>query len=455
MHFPQSSLEGRYLSPADMARLPGFVAWSGNPNPTTRLQQFAKAIMVVLPALAFIFVCLRVYSRARTRQLWLDDMFICASMVTMVPMTVASYMFAKTTYIGVHVRDIPPIDYAEARRWDYLAQVFYHPILPLVKASMLLFLLKLGRQKRGTKHAIHAVNALNLAAMAATTLTAMLQCLPVQRYWDPRVKGSCIPSIGRFYISAAAISIFTDVLVLGLPFWVFLDLQMARKLKIAVLAVSCFGSLVTIVSAVRLYYFYRLFSENPVEVQRRLRNPDPSYNIAFVVSNLETALAIIRSRRRVSDAPSSSQFSLGAAGAIGGRGTRRFGTVGTCCRSEKLVGMADGDDDGDGISMREAGTTITLANEAGDSNLAGPGGKAAAAAVPVVGESKPSLAGTKAIVCQTHISVRYERQPEPLSVTDSELTMVEDDVVRVPPSAKLDAPEDRGMRTCMSSDFAP
>lgn len=96
-------------------------------------------------------------------------------------------------------------------------------MLPLVETSMLLFLLKLGRQKPSMKHAIHAVNAPNLAGMVATTLTATLQCLRVQCYWDLRVKGSCIPSIGRFYISAAAISIFTDVLVLGLPFWVFLD----------------------------------------------------------------------------------------------------------------------------------------------------------------------------------------------------------------------------------------
>ncbi|KAL8347162.1 hypothetical protein RB601_003292 [Gaeumannomyces tritici] len=442
MHALQPSLEARHLSPADMARWPGFVAWSGNPNPTTRLQQFAKAIMVILPVLACIFVGLRVYSRARTRQLWLDDMFICASMIIMVPMTVSSYMFAKTTYIGVHIRYIPPIDAMEARRWDYLSQVFYHPILPLVKTSMLLFLLKLGRQKPGMKHAIHAVNALNLAAMVATTLTATLQCLPVRRYWDPRVRGSCIPSIGRFYISAAAISIFTDVLVLGLPFWVFLDLQMARKLKIAVLAVFCFGSLVTIVSVVRLYYFYRLFSENPLEVQRRLRNPDPSYNIAFVVSNLETSLAIIRSRRRVSNTPS--RFSLRAAGeggGGGGGGARRLGTVGTCCKSEK-PGTA-----GDGASIQETGARF---HEIRDSSLAGPGGENAR---PDVSETR-SLDGASTIVCQTHISVRYERQSKSLSVTDtdSELTMVEG-VVRAPPPAKLEEPEDKGMRTCMSSDF--
>ncbi|EJT78764.1 hypothetical protein GGTG_03862 [Gaeumannomyces tritici R3-111a-1] len=447
MHALQPSLEARHLSPADMARWPGFVAWSGNPNPTTRLQQFAKAIMVILPVLACIFVGLR---------------------IIMVPMTVSSYMFAKTTYIGVHIRYIPPIDAMEARRWDYLSQVFYHPILPLVKTSMLLFLLKLGRQKPGMKHAIHAVNALNLAAMVATTLTATLQCLPVRRYWDPRVRGSCIPSIGRFYISAAAISIFTDVLVLGLPFWVFLDLQMARKLKIAVLAVFCFGSLVTIVSVVRLYYFYRLFSENPLEVQRRLRNPDPSYNIAFVVSNLETSLAIMcacvpalrglartwfpgggsaaaarpacgdrytltsltswsplhhaleagrvsRSRRRVSNTPS--RFSLRAAGE-GGGGGRRGGPPARNRRDLLQIGEA-------GHGRRR----------------------------PDVSETR-SLDGASTIVCQTHISVRYERQSKSLSVTDtdSELTMVEG-VVRAPPPAKLEEPEDKGMRTCMSSDF--
>ncbi|KAL8381525.1 hypothetical protein RB595_005680 [Gaeumannomyces hyphopodioides] len=377
-------------------------------------------------------------------------------MVIMVPMTVSSYMFAKTTYIGVHIQDIPPINYMEARRWDYLSQVFYHPILPLVKTSMLLFLLKLGRQKPGMKRAIHAVNALNLAAMVATTLTAMLQCLPVRRYWDPRVKGSCVPSIGRFYISAAAISIFTDVLVLGLPFWVFLDLQMARKLKIAVLAVFCFGSLVTIVSVVRLYYFYRLFSENPFEVQRRLRNPDPSYNIAFVVSNLETSLAITCACVPALRGLARTWFPGGSTAARPACGDRYTLTsltswsplhhaveAGRVSRSRRRIGNVPARG---GVSMQETGARLS---QVGDSSLAGPGG---GNAMPDADKAR-LLDGTSAIVCQTHISVRYERQSKPLSVTDSELAMVEG-VVRVPPPAKLDASEDKGMRTCMSSDFA-
>ncbi|KAH8848201.1 hypothetical protein MCOR27_006573 [Pyricularia oryzae] len=58
-----------------------------------------------------------------------------------------SYLFIKTNFIGVRAQFIREHDPKPGRRWNYAVQVLYNPILPLVKASILVFLLKLFGQK--------------------------------------------------------------------------------------------------------------------------------------------------------------------------------------------------------------------------------------------------------------------------------------------------------------------
>ncbi|KAI7920609.1 hypothetical protein M0657_005338 [Pyricularia oryzae] len=48
-----------------------------------------------------------------------------------------SYLFIKTNFIGVRAQFIREHDPKPGRRWNYAVQVLYNPILPLVKASIL------------------------------------------------------------------------------------------------------------------------------------------------------------------------------------------------------------------------------------------------------------------------------------------------------------------------------
>lgn len=47
-------------------------------------------------------------------------------------------------------------------------------------------------------------------------------------------------------VATAALTILTDVLVLALPFWVFLGLQMANKTKVALIGIFVMGGLFVI-----------------------------------------------------------------------------------------------------------------------------------------------------------------------------------------------------------------
>jgi hypothetical protein len=152
-------------------------------------------------------------------------------------------MFMKTNFIGIHFKDIPfgAFDTRPGLIWNFAVQVLYNPILALVKTSVLLFLLRLGGQKPGVRISIHVVNFINIALMVAIFLVVMFQCWPVDFNWNPAIEGGKCIEQGVFYLATAGLTLFTDVLVLALPIWIFADLKMKLKTKIALMVVFLFG----------------------------------------------------------------------------------------------------------------------------------------------------------------------------------------------------------------------
>ena len=160
--------------------------------------------------------------------------------------TGVSYVGMRKAFLGVHVWDIPlEADPREGMKWNFIIQALYNPILALVKTSLLLFLLRLSGQNRRIRWSIHALNIFNLSLMVAIFTTVIFQCTPVDYFWEqvgrnPPTEGSCI-NTGAFYTSTAALNVLTDILVLALPFWIFLGLQMPKKVKWALLGVFALG----------------------------------------------------------------------------------------------------------------------------------------------------------------------------------------------------------------------
>ncbi|OAA67983.1 hypothetical protein SPI_00178 [Niveomyces insectorum RCEF 264] len=260
--------------------------YTGPLYPTSGLQKFGFAIIFFFPALALVVVGLRTYSRVTTKQFGIDDALIILAMALSIGETSATYMFMKTNFIGIHIADVPPTwDTVYAGIWNFAVQVLYNPILALVKTSMLLFLLKLGGHKPGIRWSIHVLNALNLSLMVAIFLVVIFQCKPIAYNWDVTIPGGKCIQQGVFYLATAALTIFTDVLNLALPFWVFLDLKMPVRIKVALLFVFLLGAIVTVVGVVRLDFIYKGFFGAPAA--------DPTYTLGFCTSAIETNLAII------------------------------------------------------------------------------------------------------------------------------------------------------------------
>ncbi|KAI8634828.1 hypothetical protein F5Y19DRAFT_126996 [Xylariaceae sp. FL1651] len=248
-------------------------------------QNLAIGVIIAFPALAFIVLCIRVAGRLSSHQFGLDDALVCIAMVLSILETAASYMFIRTNFIGIRWEDIPPHDPVPGLIWNYAIEILYNPILALVKTSILLFLLRLFGQKPGVRRFILWLNAANIGNLLAVFFATVLQCIPVEKNWKPSIEGTCIDRRILFTVSSS-FNILTDMLILGLPLRIFIDLKIPRRTKIALMFVFLLGFLTTITSIARLALLVQgLF------MLKSTFSPDA--NIGFVTSAIETNLALI------------------------------------------------------------------------------------------------------------------------------------------------------------------
>jgi hypothetical protein len=163
--------------------------------------------------------------------------------------------------------------------------VLYNPIIALVKNSVLIFLLRLAGNRKSVKQSIWALVALNTALMLAIFIVVIFQCTPIQYNWNPTIEGGHCVQQGAFYVSTSTVTLFTDILVLALPFWIVMDLKMTRKMKFAVIGIFFLGGIVTLIGIVRLVLIVRAFFYPP--------SKDYTYTIGFTTSAMETNIAVI------------------------------------------------------------------------------------------------------------------------------------------------------------------
>lgn len=127
--------------------------------------------------------------------------------------------------------------------WNYAVQILYNPILALVKSSVLCFLLRLFGQKKGLRRFIIGLNVVNLSQMTAVFFAILFQCTPIAFNWDPTIKGGHCVQQRVLFTTTAVFSIVTDLIVLGLPLWIFIDLNIPKRTKIPLLFVFLLGFL--------------------------------------------------------------------------------------------------------------------------------------------------------------------------------------------------------------------
>lgn len=107
----------------------------------------------------------------------------------------------------------------------------------MVKSSVLVLLLRIGGHRREVKWTIYIMNIVNFVLMITIFLVVTFQTLPIRAQWDPNIAVTHSIAMGDFTTVTATITVFGDILVLGIPFWLFSDLQMRRAVRAGLILV--------------------------------------------------------------------------------------------------------------------------------------------------------------------------------------------------------------------------
>jgi hypothetical protein len=148
----------------------------------------------------------------------------------------------KLAYVGIHNYEIPPHDTYFYNKISYSIGLLYNAILGLVKVSVLAFLLRLARIQPVVKYLIWALIVVTVSMTLTVCALVAFPCNPVEMIWTPGLQGSCF-DLKTSAIWTASVNIFTDILVLALPFYIFIRLRMPRQVKIALLCVFGLGAM--------------------------------------------------------------------------------------------------------------------------------------------------------------------------------------------------------------------
>jgi hypothetical protein len=112
--------------------------------------------------------------------------------------------------------------------------------LTVIKLSILVFLRRLESQSRVVNWLIWGAMAFIILLFVAVLFVDIFQCNPVAYVYDMSIPGKCIQQ-GAFYVSTAALNLFTDIIVLAIPIIITWNLQMPLRRKLAVCIILCLG----------------------------------------------------------------------------------------------------------------------------------------------------------------------------------------------------------------------
>ncbi|KAG4437280.1 hypothetical protein IFR05_007218, partial [Cadophora sp. M221] len=213
--------------------------------------------------IALIAVVLRCYSRySKNRRLGSDDWLAVAAGLTLIPVISLCIYNGMINGYGRHYWDLEPYKIKNLLKIFYVTEVLYITALTLVKASMLIFYLRVF-----TPCWFVTIDLMTLCAVVLAGLAIMFclifQCSPISGVWDRTLNSQCL-NINTICYSSAAISVALDLIILILPIPVLIRLKMSMKKKLSLIVMFSLGSLACITSGIRLKYMVAFStSEDP------------------------------------------------------------------------------------------------------------------------------------------------------------------------------------------------
>ncbi|CAK3920277.1 hypothetical protein AC579_6149 [Lecanosticta acicola] len=229
---------------------PGFTSNLIDPVRKEVLPGITLAIVGMVISTAFL--AMRVYTKAFLARIFgLDDILLIISWAASlsVQITIVYYMADRT--MGTHVWDISVQQLKNLVLVTSVDSVTYLIVLATAKIAILLFYLKLARE-RWFILATYAAMGVVVSYGIALACSLIFACTPLVRVWDVTVtEGHCI-NRGKIYLATAGLNATTDIVILILPMPMIYKLQVKRIQKLGLLFIFSIGSTTMVTSMIRL-----------------------------------------------------------------------------------------------------------------------------------------------------------------------------------------------------------
>lgn len=212
-----------------------------------------------------------------TRSLGWDDFFVVASWIVTLPLALA-INFQAVHGMGHHSKELSLEDLSAQTRWFWASIWVYLLALGLSKMSILLQYHRIFVGKR-TVLTIKLTFAFIVMWTTQAVLVSILQCVPVESFWDRSMKGKCINAVASYYANAS-LNILTDFIVIGLPIPVLNQLHISSGQRFGLAFAFAIGGAGCIISLVRLSTVANALKKG----DPGYANPEPSMWSAIEVS---------------------------------------------------------------------------------------------------------------------------------------------------------------------------
>ncbi|PBP25065.1 integral membrane protein [Diplocarpon rosae] len=220
--------------------------------PESRATEVA-IVGIVCGSIALVAVALRCYSRISiVRRLGNDDWLAVAAGSILIPLVALDVYNGLVNGYGRHFWDIDPSRVAELLKIFWVAEILCILALSLVKASVLVFYLRVFTARWFVVADILTLCAVVLAGLALLT-AIVFQCTPISGIWDRTLSSQCI-NVNTLSYASGAISVALDLIILILPVPAILGLPLGLKKKTSLILMFALGSLACVTSGIRLKY---------------------------------------------------------------------------------------------------------------------------------------------------------------------------------------------------------
>ncbi|KAJ6080800.1 hypothetical protein N7499_005674 [Penicillium canescens] len=219
------------------------------------LGPMTNAVLWVHVVIFAVFVGLRLYTRkCILNAVGADDYLGILSLILQIAYT-ALVTEASRYGLGQKLADVgDPAIYFTAVKYELFSQVAGIMVIGLGKAAVGMFLLRIVRNHIQIWF-IRVCLAITAFITVFASITVIVQCTPVERSWNPTVKGTCWLDFSKVGYTVGSWFVAADFSFAILPWFVVWDLNMKQKEKITValgLSLGVFAGVCGIVRTVAL-----------------------------------------------------------------------------------------------------------------------------------------------------------------------------------------------------------